>query len=129
VRRHLNEVLPAAMKYVSTYNVVVEGDGFTSALKRSVLVGLTQLTQRRDTFFIHSHVEAVLRTVSKSAQSHVREVLSLAAAQGLLQGDGSAGPPSSRYPAPPSSFPAPMSRFPGALAVIRQLSSRSVDGV
>jgi hypothetical protein len=125
VRRHLDETLPSAMRYISTYHVVIEGDGFVSALKRSVLVGFTQLTQRRGTFFIHANVDEVLRTVSKSVQYEINELLNSAAAKGLLAGESASEVRSSRYPAPSSQFPSPLTRFPGALAAIRHLTSRS----
>jgi hypothetical protein len=133
VRHHINDVLPSAMKYCSTYHVVIEGDGFVAALKRSVLIGITQLTQRRGTFFVHAHVDEAVRAVDKSAQSNVKELLRLASEQGLLQSNGRADAPPSSYRCPPNSFrapqptspstcPAALKPYPGALQVLRHLS-------
>lgn len=128
VRKHLDDVLPAAMKYFSSYHVVVEGDGFVSAMKRSVLVGLTQVTQRRGTFFVHAHVDDVLKSVSKAAYGEVKELLELAAARGLLQGNLGSESVNSRVASLSSSSNdvSPFSRYPGALAAIRRLTSRTV---
>lgn len=84
VRRHLNSIMHDALHYCSSYHVVLEGEGFVAAFKRGVLVSLTQLTPRRGTFFVHSHVSEVVSCVSKLAQRNVVNVLQMAAAQGLL---------------------------------------------
>jgi hypothetical protein len=96
VRRHLDKLMPTLTQLFSSYHVVLEGDGFSAALKRAVLLGLFQLSWRRKTFFVHSVVGEIPSSLEKHRLAAFNQLVVAAKAQGLLDAEG---PRSGREPA------------------------------
>lgn len=88
VRRYLNESMPALLALISSYHAVLEGDGFTAAVKRAVLLGLFQLTWRRGVFSVHSRVADVPSVHEPKQRAATQRLLELARARGLLDASG-----------------------------------------
>src|SRR3954467_2973305 len=86
VRARLDELMPRIVSVCSSYHVVLEGDGFSAAIKRGILTGLFQLSWRRKTFFVHATVNEVARHVGPDEQGAVSALLALARTRGLLSG-------------------------------------------
>lgn len=84
VRRYLNHRMAAMIEYCAAYHVILEGDGFTAAMKRGVLVSLFQLTQKRGIFNVHATIDDFRRKVPTVWRSEVERLLSLAAERDLL---------------------------------------------
>jgi len=70
----------------SSYHVILEGTGFTAALKRGVLVSFFQIGRRRNLFFVHSQADEVLANIPSERQLSVRALLVRADGRGLLHG-------------------------------------------
>ena len=87
VQRYLNEVMPSIVAGCSSYHVVLEGSGFVAALKRGVLVGMFQISQRRGMFFVHATCDDVVRAIGAEKAATVRSLLNRAKSQGLLDGN------------------------------------------
>lgn len=88
VRRYLDTKMPVLTELVSTYHVVMEGVGFTAAMKRGVLLGLFQLSWRRKTFFVHSVVGEVPSVLDKRRVQVFNDLVRAAKAEGLLDAEG-----------------------------------------
>jgi hypothetical protein len=86
VRTYLNSLMPTITSFCSTYHVVLEGSGFTAAMKRGVLVSLFQISKRRSMFFVHSSTAEVSTKVAPEKQVAVHRMLRRAEAAGLLSG-------------------------------------------
>jgi hypothetical protein len=84
VRERLDKAMPDLLKVCSTYHVVLEGDGFTAALKRGVLTGMFQLSWRRKTFFVSAKVSEVGGSVPPEQRPVVNRLLEAAKMRGLL---------------------------------------------
>lgn len=84
VRRHLNQRMASMVEYCAAYHVILEGDGFSAAMKRGVLVSLFQLTQKRGIFYVHATVDAFRRKVPDVWRSEVERLLRLATERDLL---------------------------------------------
>ena len=95
VRNHINSIMPEITEHCSSYHVVLEGTGFTAAIKRGVLVGLFQVGRRRNLFHVHASAADVLGHVAPDCENAVRTLLARADARGLLHG------------APPTSIASP----------------------
>jgi hypothetical protein len=65
-RRSLELALPAVLSKLSSYHVVMEGQGFGAALKRSVLTAALQPFWRRRLFYVHSTLAEVEPSLSRS---------------------------------------------------------------
>lgn len=88
VRRHLEALLPEIEPLFSSYHVVMEGGGFNAAMKRAVLLGLFQLSRRRRTFFVHSHVSEIASHIEPRRLPAFQHMVAIAGARGLLQAEG-----------------------------------------
>jgi hypothetical protein len=86
VRQRLNEIMPAMRASCSSYHVILEGEGFLSAIKRAIVASLMQVGWPRDTFFVHATPKGVAFKVSLEARRDVEVLLNLAEQQGLLTG-------------------------------------------
>jgi hypothetical protein len=84
-RARLSELMPQLLASISTYHAVVEGDGFSVAMKRGILTGAFQLCWRRSTFFVHSKVEQVLTNVVLEQRENVTCLLTIAKERGFLK--------------------------------------------
>jgi hypothetical protein len=84
VRTHLNRVMPRFAELCSSYHAVLEGGGFTSAVKRAVLAGLFQIGFRRANFFVHDSDRGVVAKIEGPERARAQALLKLADAQGLL---------------------------------------------
>ena len=84
VRERLDHEMPQLLKVCSTYHVVLEGDGFTAAMKRGVLTGMFQLSWRRKTFFVSAKVNEVANNVPPDQRPTVNRLLEAARMRGLL---------------------------------------------
>lgn len=89
VRARLNQLMPEMIRLCSSYHVLLEGDGFMSAIKRSILAGLFQVGFRKGTFFVHDGQHDVLEKLKGEPRRSAQAMLALASAEGLLD----AGPP------------------------------------
>jgi hypothetical protein len=85
-RARLSQLMPGILSVCSSYNVVLEGEGFGAAVKRGILTGMFQLSWRRKTFFVCATVNEVLRNVDPEQHRAVAAILELAATRGLLSG-------------------------------------------
>jgi hypothetical protein len=103
VRQRLNESMPAMRAVCASYHVILEGDGFLSAVKRAILAGLMQLGWPRNTFFVHASTKEVVLKAPREARAALEKILDLAERQGLLSG-----------PAPAELPPAPLDQATGA---------------
>jgi len=92
VRGYLNSLMPAMTPLFSSCHIVLEGVGFTAAMKRSVLVSLFQIGRQRNMFFVHSSVSEVVWKVPVEQQAAVNRTIRRAEASGLL----SSSPPASQ---------------------------------
>jgi hypothetical protein len=84
VRAHLNQLMPRFVKLCAGYHVVLEGNGFGSALKRCVLTSLLQFGWRNGSFFVHQDINEVFAKLSPASRSGARALLDLAGHGGLL---------------------------------------------
>jgi hypothetical protein len=84
VRTHLNRLMARFMRLCSSYHAVLEGGGFTSAIKRAILAGLFQFGFRSGTFFVHDTEHSVTSKLDGVARTRAQTILTLAAARGLL---------------------------------------------
>jgi hypothetical protein len=89
VRAHMNALMPRFVKQCAGYHVVLEGDGFVSAMKRCILASLLQFGWQNGSFFVHQDASEVLRKVDRSQRRDAQAILDLAARGGFL----SAPPP------------------------------------
>jgi hypothetical protein len=83
-RGRLHALIPRLLPCLSTAHLVMEGDGFSAAVKRGVLTGIIQLAWRRDTFFVHSSVADVRKHVPAKARDALEALLMAAREKGLL---------------------------------------------
>jgi hypothetical protein len=84
VRQRLNEAMPEIRAVCASYHVILEGDGFLSAVKRAILAGLMQFGWQRDTFFIHASAKQVAFKAPRGYREDVEKILYMAEQQGLL---------------------------------------------
>ena len=84
VRARLNELMPRISEVCSSYHVVLEGDGFSAAIKRGILIGFFQLGWQSKLFFVHATVNEVASNVSLACKPVVRAIVETARVQGLL---------------------------------------------
>jgi hypothetical protein len=87
VRRFLHANMPKVASLCASYHVVLEGEGFASAMKRAVLLGMFQIVGRRNTFFVHASVDGALSQIDPSKLQAVRALLRRAEMSGLLSSD------------------------------------------
>lgn len=99
VRQHLNSLMPRFVRACSSYHVLLEGDGFISAVKRAILVSLLQFGWRSGSFFVHNNEKGVAAKVERPVRPDVEAILALAATKGLLTAP------------PPEELAAPLARF------------------
>ena len=84
VRKALEGVMPRAIQLCSFYSVILEGQGFRSAVKRGVLTGLLMLGWRRETFRVCASAAEVLPQSDRRVREDVERIHYLAASKGLL---------------------------------------------
>lgn len=84
VRQRLNEAMPDIRAVCASYHVILEGDGFLSAVKRAMLASLMQFGWQKDTFFIHATPKQVMIKVRRDYRDAVETLLVSAERQGLL---------------------------------------------
>lgn len=85
-RARLDQLMPAMLQLLTTYHVVLEGEGFGAAMKRGIMTGVFQLSWRRKTFFVHATTGEVAGSVAPPERAAVRAVLEAARVRGLLTG-------------------------------------------
>lgn len=90
-RAHLDRLMPTILTALSTYHVVLEGEGFGAAMKRGIMTGIFQLSWRRKTFFVHATTAEVAPCVAPGERAAVLAVLDAAQSRGLLLGSLPAG--------------------------------------
>jgi len=86
VRRHISQRLATVVEHCSQYHVILEGDGFASAVKRGVLLSLFQFTQKRGMFHVHATVQSFRRVIPLEWRAEVTSLLDLAEKRELLEG-------------------------------------------
>mgnify|MGYP001256862326 CR=1 FL=1 len=86
VRNCIKRRLPVIVEYCMSYHVILEGDGFTAAMKRAVLLSLFQLAHKRGLFHVHPTVEAFRQKLPFEWRSEITRLLELAATRDLLKG-------------------------------------------
>jgi hypothetical protein len=91
-RQRMNELMPAFRDICSSYHVVLEGAGFVSAVKRSILAGLMQFGWPRNTFYVHATPKEVVFKVDKERRRDAEAVLRMAERDGLLEASGPIDP-------------------------------------
>lgn len=84
VRQRMNDKMPAMRDVCASYHVILEGDGFVSAVKRAMLAGLMQLGWPRNTFFVHASPKEVVHKATRELRADVERILHLAEGLGLL---------------------------------------------
>lgn len=84
VRKALEGAMPRLMQLCAHYSVVLEGDGFVSAMKRGVLTGLLLLGWRRENFRVWASSREIVPQIAKNLRHDAEHVLYLAASKGLL---------------------------------------------
>lgn len=105
VRKALESVMPRAAQLCSLYSIILEGDGFVSAVKRGVLTGLLMLGWRRENFLVCASASEVLPQSSGSVRDDAEHILYLAESKGLLTCGAPDGPNSDRGRYVPSRRP------------------------
>jgi hypothetical protein len=83
-RRHIVVSLDAISPISESFHVVLEGSGFTSALKRMVAAGIIAISKMGRKTSIYSNAEEVLREVSLKKGYPLQAILDDAKKQGLL---------------------------------------------
>jgi len=96
VRQRLNDAMPDIRAVCASYHVILEGEGFVSAVKRAILASLMQFGWQRDTFFIHASAQQVSFKAPREYRDSVERILYMAEQQGLL----SASAPVEQHPSP-----------------------------
>jgi hypothetical protein len=86
VRAELARLLPAVLDRCADYYVVLEGDGFSSAMKRAVLLGLFQLTPTRGKLHVYGSVDEFRHRVPNIWRADSDRLLHLAEQRDLLEG-------------------------------------------
>jgi putative ubiquitin-RnfH superfamily antitoxin RatB of RatAB toxin-antitoxin module len=86
VQRHIKRVKPGFVDQIAAYYVILEGNGFTAAVKRAVLLGLTQVSLKRGKFHIYATANELLRSVAPGWRLEVERLLVLAEQRNLLDG-------------------------------------------
>lgn len=100
VRRYVAQIMPEVLSSCSAFHVVLEGDGFVSALKRGVMVSIFQICRQRGTLFVHSSCDDVFKHVDDGQLPGLRLLFRRAREKGMLQ-----RMPTSLAPARPKGFP------------------------
>lgn len=95
VRQRLNEAMPEIRAVCASYHVILEGDGFISAVKRAILASLMQFGWQRDTFFIHASAKQVSIKVARDYRDSVERIFYLAEQEGLLSASAPVDPQNS----------------------------------
>jgi hypothetical protein len=85
-RKHIDRALPAFLADCSSYHVVMEGEGFFAAIKRSVLTSSLQPIWRRRMFYVHAHCADVQAALTPAEQTACQQLFELAQKEGLLAG-------------------------------------------
>jgi hypothetical protein len=97
VRQRLNELMPEFQRACSSYHVVLEGVGFVSSLKRTILASLMQVGWRRGAFHVHAFAKQVVFSVTREARPDAEAIVALAEREGLLSAPGPIEPGLSRF--------------------------------
>jgi hypothetical protein len=84
VRQYLNALMPRFVKACSSYHVLLEGNGFVSAVKRAILASLLQFGWRNGAFFVHENEKGVFAKVERTVRPDVQAIIELAGSRGLL---------------------------------------------
>lgn len=85
-RARLDKMMPVILPALSTYHVVMEGEGFSAAVKRGVMTGIFQLSWRRKTFFVHATTIEVSNNLGPQERAVVHTLLEAARLRGFLTG-------------------------------------------
>jgi hypothetical protein len=86
VRAQLARLLPSVLERCADYYVVLEGDGFSSAMKRAILLGLFQLTSTRGKLHVYGSVDEFRHRVPSLWRADAERLLHLAEQRDLLEG-------------------------------------------
>jgi len=92
VRKALESVMPRAVELCSFYSIILEGDGFVSAVKRGILTGLLMLGWRRENFRVCASPKEVLPQTMRGVREDVERIHYLAGSKGLLTCGAPDGP-------------------------------------
>lgn len=95
-RKALEGVMPQLIELCSHYSVLLEGEGFISAVKRGILTGLLLLGWRRESFRVCASGDEILAQIKPSLRHDAEHILYLAESQGLLSCGSPDGPNSMR---------------------------------
>jgi hypothetical protein len=96
VRKALESVMPRAVQLCSFYSIILEGQGFVSAVKRGVLTGLLMLGWQRENFRVCASPAEVLPQSNRKVREDVERIHYLAESKGLLTCSAPDGPQSAR---------------------------------
>jgi hypothetical protein len=96
VRKALESVMPRLMQLCAHYSVVLEGEGFVSAVKRGILTGLLLLGWRRENFRVWAGSREIVPQIGPKLRLDAERILYLADSKGLLTCGAPDGPESAR---------------------------------
>lgn len=105
VRKAIEDVTPRLIELCAHYAVVLEGDGFVSAVKRGILTGLLLLGWRREAFRVSASPQEILPQLSARLHLDAENILQLAESKGLLTCGSPDGPNPDRGRPVPSRRP------------------------
>jgi hypothetical protein len=86
VRRLLSSRMDVFLRLCAGFYIILEGDGFSSAVKRAVLTSLFFVTLGRGTLHVYSTTDELRANVTEEWRSEVGRLLSLAGQEDLLVG-------------------------------------------
>lgn len=100
-RKALEGAMPRFIALCSHYSVLLEGEGFISALKRGILTGLLLLGWRRQAFHVCATARELVQQIKPELRVDAERILYLAESKGLLTCGAPDGPNAERSrPAP-----------------------------
>lgn len=94
VRSYMSQLAPEFFTVCSSFHVVLEGIGFVAAVKRSVMIGLFQLSKHRGILHLHESPAKLLERAPRDEAPAMRTLLNQASSAGMLSGPLMAAPQS-----------------------------------
>lgn len=86
VRRLLSARMDVFLRLCSGFCIILEGDGFSSAVKRAVLTSLFFVTLGRGTLHVYSTIDELRKNVTDEWRPELAQLLHLAEQEDLLVG-------------------------------------------
>jgi hypothetical protein len=74
VRREMTATLPLLLEHCETVHVVMEGAGFATSIKRSMMTAMMFATGKRGRVFVHDTVQTALGVVAKHGYTRTRDL-------------------------------------------------------